>query len=129
MMDADWSTFTLAYWTPERGLYSLPAAIERLSSGIARSVTAPRWSIARSTSRTTNSLAHVRDVCCATAHEQLRLLREVSGLRLTRCVFEAHTRASPECGCSCRNLSVLPQKGCRVTLRDLAWEDWVDTGG
>lgn len=36
IMDAGWSSFMLSYWTRERGAFSLPAAIEKMTSGPAR---------------------------------------------------------------------------------------------
>ena len=36
IMDADWSTFILAYWIRDRGLYSLEEGIRRMTSGPAR---------------------------------------------------------------------------------------------
>ena len=38
IMDAGWSTFMLSYWHRQRGLYSLPQVIERMTSGPARVV-------------------------------------------------------------------------------------------
>ena len=36
IMDAGWASFVLAYWVRERGLFTLPEAIRRLTSGPAR---------------------------------------------------------------------------------------------
>ena len=37
-MDAGWSSFMLSYWHRQRGFYSLPEVIERMTSGPARVV-------------------------------------------------------------------------------------------
>jgi N-acyl-D-aspartate/D-glutamate deacylase len=36
IIDADWATFTLKYWIKERGVYSLPEGIKRMTSDGAR---------------------------------------------------------------------------------------------
>jgi len=38
VMDAGWSSFLLSYWTRERGAFSLPEVIEKMTSGPARVV-------------------------------------------------------------------------------------------
>jgi N-acyl-D-amino-acid deacylase len=36
IIDADWATFVLKYWIKERGVYSLPGGIKRMTSDSAR---------------------------------------------------------------------------------------------
>ena len=38
IMDAGWSSFILSYWTRQRGEFSLPTAIQKMTSGPARVV-------------------------------------------------------------------------------------------